>query len=66
MLAKVYLKLEMFKDSIKKTDKLIDTLQSQVVDFEDILSKLTEQESKYRQNDQSISAKVEIIQKKGS
>ena len=28
------------KDAIKITDKLIDTLQSQLIDFKDILDKL--------------------------
>ena len=54
------------KDAIKITDKLIDTLQSQLVDFEDILTKLRDQNHKITLNELPVSAKIEAIRKKGS
>lgn len=53
-MAKVYLKLNLTKDAIKKTDKLIDTLKSQRVDFEDIFIKLKEQAIKDSKSDQPL------------
>lgn len=40
LLARVYLKIKLPKDAIKISDKLIDLLQSQFIDFEGIVKKL--------------------------
>ena len=46
------------KDAIKITDKLIDTLQSQLVDFQDILDRLKEQVGKDRDSDIPTEQKI--------